>query len=134
MSSVIMRRPEVAEPANQSDQGSSKATSERMPFALPQQLPSTWLDTVMSPHDLERVRLRLTQLLDALVSAVILGGVFVAPIATVIAVICAWLPASQPLHRTAPTFFAVASFWFIAALLLSHFQQRGADEEQRETA
>jgi hypothetical protein len=134
VTSIIMRRPEVAEPASQSEQRDSEATSARMPFAPPQRPASTWLDTFRSPLDLERVRLRLEWLLDTLVSAAVLGGVFAVPIATLIAMICVWLPASQPLHRTAPTFFGVASFWFIVALLLSHFQRRGSDEGQREAA
>jgi hypothetical protein len=105
-----------------------------MPFALPQRPASTWLDTITLPLDLEWARLRLEWLLDTIISAAVLGGVFAVPIATLIAMMCVWLPASQPLHRAAPTFFGVASFWFIVALLLSHFQRRDSDEGRREAA
>ncbi len=133
MSSIILRRSAVAE-TELEGQRDAAATSESTQFSLSQRIVRPCMETFAAALMAKRARLPFNQLFDMLVSVAMLGGVFVVPVATLIAVVCAWLPQSHPLHRTAPTLFAVASLWFLAALLLSHFQPRFGCEHHREAA
>lgn len=134
MSSVIMRRPEIAKSDSHSEQRGSTATNETMSFSTSRQSSGPRAGTNASTFDLPRMRTSFEHVLDKIASFAMVAGVFVVPLATLIAMACAWLPEGNPLHRAAPTFFAVASLWFITALLLSHFQPRDGDAMARETA
>jgi hypothetical protein len=131
VSSIIMQRAEVAETASHRTHRGSASPNERVPYMPPQRSAGTWPEALPSPFELGGMRDPLRHLAVALMNAVMLGGVFVVPIAALVALWCAWMPVSQPLHHTAPTFFAVASFWFMLALLLSHFQHHGSEDPRR---
>ena len=133
MTSAIMRRPEVDEPTNESDQHGPSTAQQRSSLVVTLGSAPTWLDVLVSSFERRELHPRLAELCDTLVSTALLCGAFVVPIATLIAVVCAWLPRAYALHRAAPTFFALASLWFIGALLLSHLQPR-MRQLPRETA
>lgn len=132
MSSIIMRQVEVVETASQHEHRDSEATTQKVTFTFIQQAIREWLNEFTATLDLGALRASLDQVLDMVLSTVMLGGVFVVPIATIVAVCCVWMPATHPLHRSAPTFFAFASFWFMAALVMSHFRPHGSEDARRE--
>jgi hypothetical protein len=132
VSSIIMRQSAAAESESQSERRDTATTRESAPFSLPLRAASARIEAFAATVDARRGRLQLDRIFDVVVSVAMLGGVFVVPVATLIAMICAWLPQRHPLHQTAPTFFAVASFWFIAALLLSHLQPSFGGRTERD--
>lgn len=135
MSSLIMRRTEIADRASR-QQRDSTAKSEGMPFAWPRLEAGAWRDLLtMALEALDESGWRgyAGQLLIGLMNAIVLGGVFVVPVAALVALCCMWMPANHPLHHTAPTFFGFASLWFMLALALAHFQ-RDAQDAEREAA
>jgi hypothetical protein len=134
VTSAIMRRPEGAKPANENDQHFAPATRQGTSLTLSRLLAPELAQTLASTVERQAIQPKLVYARGALVNVAMLGGAFVVPIATLIAVICTWLPQNAPLHRMAPTFFAVATLWFVAALLLSHFQPRNDGGMRREAA
>jgi hypothetical protein len=66
---------------------------------------------------------------DALFDAFVLGGVFVVPVAGVVALISLWLPSSAPLHWIGGQMFGAAVLWFLAALFGAHLQSRRHHQE-----
>ncbi len=68
------------------------------------------------------------RLVDGVISAIIVGGVFVVPLASLLALIGAFLPQRAPLHDAGPQLLGFAILWFVVAIFSAHTQPH--DQEQ----
>ncbi len=69
-------------------------------------------------------------LAQALGSACVIGGVFAAPLLTLVAWLGLMLPERVALHQASTTLFAVALIWVVLAVLSAHVQANKRQDEQ----
>ncbi len=69
-------------------------------------------------------------LAQALGSACVIGGVFAAPLLTLVAWLGLMLPERVALHQASTTLFAVALIWVVLAVLSAHVQTNKRQDEQ----
>jgi len=69
-------------------------------------------------------------LAQALGSACVIGGVFAAPLLTLVAWLGLMLPERVALHQASTTLFAVALIWVVVAVLSAHVQANKRQDEQ----
>jgi hypothetical protein len=65
---------------------------------------------------------------DALLSVLLVGSVFVVPVACVLAVICAVFPGMTSLRHFGAELFALAIVWFTVAVFGAHLRPRELEE------
>lgn len=123
MSSIMLRR--FAAPDGQLNRTSVRlgALSARW-LARRERTVLGLLTTVYSGSTLLSIRQIAQRLADALVSALLVGSVFVVPLACVLAIVCVALPGMTSLRHIGAEFFGFAIVWFTVAVFGAHLQPR----------
>jgi hypothetical protein len=75
------------------------------------------------------VRLRLWhRVVEVVFDATILGGILATPLAGIVAILTAFLPALAPLRHLEGQVFAIVGLWFVVAVLGAHLRMHRDDE------